>query len=304
MYAIDANTRAFLFDVFGTCVDWRKTVTNALYEASERTLADPASSIAPAVRQKASALTKEAWGDFAQEWRTTYYHFTRSLARDPSLSWKTVDDHNLDSLRILLHEHGLAQSGEGGDDSEVVGNLWTDAQVRSMSTIWHRLDPWADTVEGLEILGMSYATVTLSNGNISLLKDMQAHSGMRFTHTFSSELFGTYKPNPAIYKGAAEKLGLDVRQCVMVAAHLGDLEAAKAVGMQTAYIERPQEEASEKEEEAKNKGFVDVWVEAGEGGFVGLCQKLGIVDQVTSNKARRRSWSAPAATTDPEMVPH
>ena len=49
----------------------------------------------------------------------------------------------------------------------------------------------------------------------------------------------------------------------MVAAHLGDLEAASKEGLQTIYVERPEEESWEidKVREAKRKGWVDMWVD-------------------------------------------
>ena len=54
----------------------------------------------------------------------------------------------------------------------------------------------------------------------------------------------------------------------MVAAHLNDLEAARGCGLQTIYIERAQEELSSTESvaDAKNKGWVDMWVGLGDNG--------------------------------------
>jgi len=260
-----SESRALFFDVFGTCVDWRKSVTNALKESADKAL-NESISISSSVREKAQQYTIETWGEFAQEWRTTYYKFTRELARDPSLSWKTVDDHHLESLRDILTDRGLLGSK---------GHLWTDDEIKYLSTVWHRLESWPDTNEGLKILGTKYDTATLSNGNISLLNDMQAFSGMKFTHTFSSELFGSYKPNPAIYNGAADRLGLKQGQCIMVAAHLGDLEAAKGCGLSTIYVERPQEETYDAAM-AKQKGFVDLWIKENEDGFLGICRELDL----------------------------
>jgi len=107
------------------------------------------------------------------------------------------------------------------------------------------------------------------------LKDMQQYSGMPFKHTFSSELFNSYKPNPAIYLGAAKRLGLEPGQCVMVAAHLGDLEAAKKCGFQTVYVQREQEERGENESRARQEGFVDLWVDQASDGFVAVAKELG-----------------------------
>jgi len=35
MTPLDPMPKALFFDVFGTCVDWRKSVTDALYEAGQ-----------------------------------------------------------------------------------------------------------------------------------------------------------------------------------------------------------------------------------------------------------------------------
>lgn len=265
---IDSGARALLFDVFGTCVDWRTTVTHALAEANLASLKDAETIMTGAARKKSRSMTFNDWEDMAAEWRSTYYVFTRSLAADPELSWKTVDDHHLESLQELLAERDFLP-GDG------LRGLWTNEQIKDMSLIWHRLDPWSDTVAGLTALKTKFTTCTLSNGNMTLLEDMQKHAGMPFTHTLSSELFGSYKPNPAIYLGAAKRLGLEPSECVMVAAHLGDLEAAKKCGYQTIYVQREKEEKHEVEVEARRKGFVDLWVNLSEDGFVAMAKELG-----------------------------
>jgi 2-haloacid dehalogenase len=47
-----------------------------------------------------------------------------------------------------------------------------------------------------------------------------------------------YKPDPAVYQFALDRLALDPRRALMVAAHPWDLRAAAAHGLRTAYIER------------------------------------------------------------------
>ena len=263
--ALQRPPRALLFDVFGTCVDWRSTVTNALDDAAHKTLNSATASIPLAVRVKASRMSKDDWGQFAQQWRNTYAHFTLSLAVKPLLKWKTVDEHHHDSLKELLAEWKL-------------DGLWTAEEVREMSLVWHRLDPWPDSENGIKALNTVCWTCTLSNGNISLLNDLKAHAKLEFTHVFSAEEFGSYKPNPAVYLGAVKKLGLAPKDCAMVAAHLGDLQAAKACGLQTVYVERPQEEGfdAERIEAARKDGSVDMWITVDEYGFLGAAEKLGI----------------------------
>ena len=121
-------------------------------------------------------------------------------------------------------------------------------------------------------------TSTLSNGNHALLADLIAHAKIPFIHVFSAEMFGTYKPAPGVYRGAAEKLGLSMEKCVMVAAHLNDLKAAKATGMRVVYVERPGEEdwSHAEVEKARIEGWVDLWISLGEGnvGFLSVADKL------------------------------
>jgi 2-haloacid dehalogenase len=106
-------------------------------------------------------------------------------------------------------------------------------------------------------------------------------------------MFGTYKPSPKVYLGAAEKLGIPPKECAMVAAHLNDLKAAKSNGLQTIYVERPDEEDwSEAEvQSARQEGWVDVWIsiEDGSKGFITVAEKLGIDVAETSQLNRSRS---------------
>ena len=150
------------------------------------------------------------WAAFAQEWRTTYYHFTRAQAdrkEDDPIAFKTVDDHHHDSLRALLTKY------------EIDG-LWTEEEVLATSRVWHFLDPWPDSSRGLQALkDQGFTVSTLSNGNISLLKDLADFANLPWTHILSAEDFSAYKPHASVYLGACKKLNLEPNQCAMVAAH-------------------------------------------------------------------------------------
>jgi 2-haloacid dehalogenase len=110
------------------------------------------------------------------------------------------------------------------------------------------------------------------------LNDLKAHAKLDFTHLFSAEQFGTYKPSPKVYQGAVNMLALEPAECVMVAAHLGDLKAAKACGLGTIYVERHQEEDwdADNVNAAKHDGTVDLWVSGSEDGFLTMAEELGI----------------------------
>ena len=106
-----------------------------------------------------------------------------------------------------------------------------------------------------------------------MLRDLAAHASLPFYRILSSEHFGAYKPSPVVYNGAAEHLGLRNEQCALVSAHLGDLKAARDCGLQTIYVERPDEEDWSTEEvgAARREGWVDMWIalEEGRGGLAG-----------------------------------
>jgi len=255
------GVKALFFDVFGTCVDWRTTVTKALEKAASAALESSACAVLPAVREKAS---RADWGRFAQEWRISYIRFVQAVAADPSIPFKTIDEHHLDSLKELLSSWRLS-------------GLWTDDQVVDLSLVWHRLDAWEDSSAGLKALNdAGFQTATLSNGNISLLQDLKDHGSMPFTHLFSGEMFNSYKPSPKVYLGAVEKLGLQPNECALVAAHLGDLKAAKGCGLYAIYVERPMEEgwSSDAAEQARKEGWVDLWIGQEQNGFLAVAREL------------------------------
>lgn len=135
--------RALFFDVFGTCVDWRQTVVNMLNNQSRASLDSNTASIPPSTRLRASGMTIEDWGLFAQQWRNSYKQFTRKLAHDASWPWVSVDEHHLSSLKTLMSQW------------EIVG-LWNEDEVQDLSLIWHRLQPWEDSGEGIAMLNKMF----------------------------------------------------------------------------------------------------------------------------------------------------
>lgn len=256
---------ALLFDVFGTVVDWRSTVVAELIRRGRDKRNSPAfATLAPSVQSRLAELTDADWATFAQQWRASYGKFTRGFVPGET-AWKDIDTHHYDSLLELLEHWGLA--GAFGDE-----------EARSLSLVWHCLRPWDDTAQGLEMLGTRYTTSTLSNGNQQLLRDLNEHGKLGFHRLISSADFKAYKPNPKTYLGAVDALGRQPGECAMVAAHLGDLKAARSCGLKTVYVERPREEdwASQPDLIEDARTWVDVWVAADQDGFVEVARWLGI----------------------------
>jgi len=260
---IAGQIRALTFDVFGTVVDWRSSVEDELKrEAGRKVVSPDFVSLPQAVQDRVKQLTPADWADFAAEWRSSYYHFTRSFQPGKS-QWLDIDTHHHQSLVELLDRWHL--SGLFGED-----------EILELSRVWHRLRPWPDAAQGIHQLGTRYTTATLSNGNQSLLSDLNDFGGLGFQEIVSAADFKAYKPHADVYLGAARSLGLRPDQVAMVAAHLGDLKAAASHGMKSIYVERPGEEAWEVGERRQAEDWVDVWVTQTEGGFVEVARRLGL----------------------------
>src|SRR5207245_8183430 len=80
-----------------------------------------------------------------------------------------------------------------------------------------------------------------------------------------------YKPQPAAYLTTAELLGLVPAQCVLVAAHNGDLAAAAALGFRTAFVHRRTEHGPTQTTDLRPTRDWDVVAED----FIDLAEKLG-----------------------------
>jgi 2-haloacid dehalogenase len=201
-----ADVQALLFDVFGTCVDWRGTIIregNAL--------------------NRAKGFSVD-WATFADEWRGQYAPNMQRVMRG-ELPWTRLDGLHRMALDELLVKFGVQGLSEEEKDR--------------LNRVWHRLDPWPDAVPGLLKLKAHYMIAPLSNGNLSLLTNMAKHAGLPWDCVLSAELFRAYKPDPGVYLGAVDLLDLKPQQVMMVAAHQNDLRAARAQGLKAAFVPRP-----------------------------------------------------------------
>ena len=192
------------FDVFGTVVDWHSGIT-----------------------REVCALRPEVDGSaFALAWRAGYQPAMRRVMSG-ELGWTLIDDLHRLILDGLLAQFGLDRLSQ--------------ADLGHLNKAWHRLDPWPDVLAGLARLKYRHVICTLSNGNIGLLASMAKRASLPWDCILSAEVFRAYKPDPATYLGVARVFDVEPSQVMLVAAHQDDLDAARACGLQTAYIERPAE---------------------------------------------------------------
>lgn len=198
---------ALLFDVFGTVVDWRGSVSTELARVGR----------AHGVRAD--------WGEFADAWRAGYRPAMDRVRRG-EVPWQPLDSLHLQMLRELVGRFGLELDA---------------GELDALNLAWHRLAPWGDVRAGLRRLKRGCIIGTLSNGNMALLVELSKAAGLPWDCILSAELFRHYKPDPEVYRGAAALLALHPPEVMLVAAHKDDLAAARSCGMQTAYVRRPLE---------------------------------------------------------------
>ena len=217
--------KALTFDVFGTVVDWRGSVIREGEALG-----------------KVKGLNVD-WPRFADAWRGGYRP-AMDRVRSGDLPWTKIDDLHRMILDGLLDEFGITGLAE--------------AEKVHLNRAWHRLYPWPDAVGGLIRLRGRFVVATLSNGDVALLTNMAKHAGLPWDCILSAELANHYKPDPEVYRTAADLLGLRPEQVMMVAAHNGDLRAAKAVGFRTAFVPRPMEYGEDRTPETTPDPSVDV----------------------------------------------
>ncbi len=111
--------------------------------------------------------------------------------------------------------------------------------IRELASSGQRLEPWPDSVSALDRIASRFPVIGLSNASHSALTRIGAHAGLRWHNVLSAEDAQSYKPHPDVYRLAIANAGCSPDRLLMVAAHAWDLRGAQAVGMRTAYVERP-----------------------------------------------------------------
>jgi 2-haloacid dehalogenase len=112
-------------------------------------------------------------------------------------------------------------------------------EVQTFLTCWQELSPFPEVRSGLEKLAARYKLVGLSNGDPAFL-DHLAKNRIQwdFDAVISVTTMGAFKPHPAVYRRAAQILGLEVGACMMVSANSFDVVGARACGLRGAYVNR------------------------------------------------------------------
>jgi 2-haloacid dehalogenase len=191
--------KALIFDVFGTCVDWRTSVA----------------------REVAAVLPGVDATGFAMAWRAEYDPAMARI-REGGRGYVPLDDLHLENLHRVAEAFGVTAPD-------------------SLNAAWERLDPWPDVVAGLHAMKAGHIIAPCSNGSIALMTRLAKYAALPWDCILGAELARDYKPKPRVYLACCDALRLDPGEVMMVAAHNGDLAAARDAGLQTAFVPRPTE---------------------------------------------------------------
>jgi 2-haloacid dehalogenase len=218
------GVKALVYDVFGTCVDWR----NGVARDAERIL-------------KPLGYNLD-WLAFASAWRALYQPSMEEVrsGRQPFVKLDVLHRRMLDQIRP---KYGLEKL-----DDKVADEL---------NLAWHRLDTWPDVVPGFVRLKRKFMLAPCSNGNIALMVDIARRNNIPWDAILGSEIARDFKPKPAVYLMTAAALNLEPREVMMVAAHSDDLRSAASNGLRTGHVARPGENGPGTGENAP-RGPVDV----------------------------------------------
>ena len=231
------TVKALFFDVFGTLVDWR---TGIAREAKDF------------LSPRGIELD---WVAFADAWRAEYQPAMEEV-RSGRIPFARLDIIHRKMLDRIADKFGLGKVGDSDRDA--------------LTLAWHKLDAWPDVKGGLARLHGKFLLAPVSNGNISLMVDLARRNAFPWDAILGAEIAGDYKPKPRVYLAAAEAFALKPEECMMVAAHTFDLQAASQCGLKTGHVARPNEKGPGRGESKPGAA-----VDAAASSLEDLAEKLG-----------------------------
>lgn len=110
------------------------------------------------------------------------------------------------------------------------------AASRVLERRWAALATWPDVAPALNALGLPLAVVT--NCSEVLGQRAAARVGVAFATVVTAEVAGAYKPDPAPYRLACERLGCTPSEVAYVAGSPFDAAGALAHGFEVSWVNR------------------------------------------------------------------
>ena len=162
--------------------------------------------------------------DFTRMWRTKQfeYSFLRSITNRQVDFFKVTED-------ALIYA------------AEAMKLDLTDDKRRRLLNAYLTLTPWPDAVDALRKLKASgVRIITISNFSERMLRANADHAGITdlFDTLLSTEVNGTYKPEPRAYELGMKQLGFKKEEIVFAAFGGWDAYGGKNFGYPTYWVNR------------------------------------------------------------------
>ncbi len=201
-----AETKALTFDLFGTILDLGDSLTPLIRESLD-------------ARDVVDVSAAEFWEQWRYRQRIEQYQDTIMMLGHSGY---------LETVRRALH-YTLGRNGiDASPDT-----------VQEFMRGWQQLSPFPEVLSALARLQSRYQLVVLSNGDPEFLDHLVTERvAWDFDAVISVTSVGAFKPHPAVYRGAAGKLGLEVNECLMVSANSFDIMGARACGYRGVFVNR------------------------------------------------------------------
>lgn len=176
--------------------------------------------------KKAVGSTLGEREDLLPLWFSTMLHY--SLVDTLTGEYNDFGQIGAAALMMVAQNHNIEISEKEAKDA-IIGAIT-------------KLPAHADVVPGLkELSSKGYRIVSLTNSSNAGVSAQFEYTGLTqfFERRFSVEDVKVFKPHPKTYSWVLDELGIKPEEALMVAAHAWDLAGAKAMGLQTAFIHRP-----------------------------------------------------------------
>ena len=193
--------RACVFDAYGTLFDF----------------ASAAARCADALGDKAQALTP-LWRD-----KQLQYTWLRAAQNRHADFWQVTGD----ALDFALETLGIADR-QGALRRRLMDCYLTLEAFPEVPTVLRQLK------------SAGFVTAILSNGTPEMLAAAVQHAGIGgvLDHVLSVEEVGVFKPAPAVYRLAVDRLGIPSNAIAFQSSNAWDIHAASAFGLRTVWCNR------------------------------------------------------------------
>lgn len=170
------------------------------------------------------ALSLGGRDDLLALWFTTLLHY--SLVETTAGQYHNFDVIGAGVLRMIGRNYGI---------------LLSEGEARAAIAPMRTLPPHQDVVTALASLrDAGFRMVTLTNSSKSMVKSQIGKAGLSefFEDLLSVESVRQFKPKTEVYRWAADQMGLQAEDCMLIAAHGWDVAGALWAGCRAAFVAR------------------------------------------------------------------